>query len=218
MGSKLVESELEGVELAMRPGQKHLRITIKGERILISGPKGCSQKELLDFAKKHKSWILEKRSEIKQRLTQLERFLATKTEEMLIQGSWISIKDLGRDLSASEKQNYVRTRAKVYLKKRTFELAEKHGFVFKAVKIRDQKTRWGSCSTQGNINLSWRLFLMPEWVSDYIIIHELCHLAEANHSKRFWTLVEKHCPIFSQAEAWLKSQDAKLVKAWLCSR
>lgn len=213
MGAKLVEGKLEGVELVTRIGQKHLRITVREERVLISGPKGCSKKELLNFAEKHKTWIDEKRRQIERKCTQIERFLATKKDEILIQGNWISTKDLGRNFSSLEKQNYVKARAKVYLKKRTSQLAEKHGFIFKAVTIRDQKTRWGSCSTQRNINLSWRLYLMPEWVSDYIIIHELCHLKEANHSKRFWALVKKHYPTFTQAEAWLKSQDAKIIKA-----
>jgi predicted metal-dependent hydrolase len=70
------------------------------------------------------------------------------------------------------------------------ELAELHGFHYQGLSVRSQKTRWGSCSSKKNINLNCKLLLMPESVVNYVMIHELCHTIEMNHSDRFWSLVE----------------------------
>jgi len=72
------------------------------------------------------------------------------------------------------------------------------------ITIRDQRTRWGSCSSKGTISLNWRLVLAPPEVLNYVIVHELCHLVEHNHSNRFWAQVEKACPHFKQYRQWLK--------------
>jgi predicted metal-dependent hydrolase len=72
------------------------------------------------------------------------------------------------------------------------------------VTVRNQRTRWGSCSRRGTISLNWRLIQTPPFVSDYIILHELMHLREMNHSPRFWRQVETVCPGYRTAEEWLK--------------
>jgi predicted metal-dependent hydrolase len=78
------------------------------------------------------------------------------------------------------------------------------------VSVRNQRTRWGSCSRRGTVSLNWRLIQVPEFVRDYIIIHELMHLREMNHSARFWKHVEAACPDYCVAEAWLKSHPGLL--------
>jgi predicted metal-dependent hydrolase len=77
------------------------------------------------------------------------------------------------------------------------------GVEVKRVQIRDQSTRWGSCSTLGNLSFNWRLALAPFEVLDYIVVHELCHLREQNHSSRFWRLVESRRPGFRAQRDWL---------------
>jgi predicted metal-dependent hydrolase len=69
-----------------------------------------------------------------------------------------------------------------------------YGFKVNRIAIRDQKSRWGSCSKKGNLNFNYRIALLPERLADYVILHELCHLGEFNHSKRFWDLMEKAMP------------------------
>ena len=72
------------------------------------------------------------------------------------------------------------------------------------ITIRDQKTRWGSCSSGGNLNFNWRLLLMPERVMDYVIVHELAHRREMNHSAAFWQIVETYLPDYRERRQWLK--------------
>lgn len=79
-----------------------------------------------------------------------------------------------------------------------------YGFTFGRVSIKEQKSRWGSCSRAGNLNFNWRLLLAPPPVLDYVVYHELAHLKELNHSPRFWRLVARACPDYETHRAWLR--------------
>lgn len=94
--------------------------------------------------------------------------------------------------------------AKVELARHTKAWSEKLGVTFNRMTIKEQKTRWGSCSSLGNLNFNWKIVLMPRKVQDYIIVHELCHLIEMNHSKAFWRQVEKILPEYKEQVVWLK--------------
>jgi predicted metal-dependent hydrolase len=107
-------------------------------------------------------------------------------------------------------ERHLQNLAKTELADRTCELAAAHNLEVKRVAIRNQKTRWGSCSRNGTISLNWRLIQLPAAVRDYIIIHELMHLRELNHSPRFWAEVEKVCPDFRSAEDWLKQNSGQV--------
>ncbi|MGI5912195.1 MAG: M48 family metallopeptidase [Syntrophomonadaceae bacterium] len=76
--------------------------------------------------------------------------------------------------------------------------------------IKSQKCRWGSCSSRGNLNFNWRLVMAPVEVIDYIVVHEMCHLIELNHSYRFWSLVAQVMPNYKQNKQWLEKNGAKL--------
>lgn len=95
--------------------------------------------------------------------------------------------------------------AKRTLPARLLELAARHGLTVARVSVRSQKWRWGSCSRSGHICLNWRLVTMPEWVRDYVLVHELMHLKRMDHSPRFWKLVAAACPEYQSARAWLRS-------------
>jgi predicted metal-dependent hydrolase len=88
---------------------------------------------------------------------------------------------------------------------KVFHLAHQHGLKVERVSVRNQKSRWGSCSRRGTISLNWRLLQAPEFVADYIILHELMHIRQMNHSRKFWQEVEKVCPEYRVAERWLKA-------------
>lgn len=101
---------------------------------------------------------------------------------------------------------------KIY-KQKAFEIVNEriiffnqfYGFHWNNIVIRNQKTRWGSCSKKGNLNFNYKIALLPSEASDYIIVHELCHLGEFNHSQDFWNLVEKTIPKYKEIRKNLKN-------------
>lgn len=95
--------------------------------------------------------------------------------------------------------------AKAYLPERIREIANYHGFNFKKITLRNNKSRWGSCSYDNNINLNIHLMRLPHKLIDYVIIHELCHTVEKNHGKRFWALVENVMPGSKHFDKQLKN-------------
>ena len=96
------------------------------------------------------------------------------------------------------------------LPRRVLQFAARHQLQVNRVTVRNQRSRWGSCSRRGTISLNWRLIQSPALVQDYIILHELCHLTHMNHSRRFWREVERVCPDFDAAERWLKQNSSLL--------
>jgi predicted metal-dependent hydrolase len=100
--------------------------------------------------------------------------------------------------------------AREELEPRLRELAAQHDLRPGRVSIRNQRSRWGSCAREGNIALNFRLVQMPPAIRDYVLLHELMHLRQQNHSRRFWRLVEQACPGFKEAERWLRVQGKAL--------
>ena len=89
-------------------------------------------------------------------------------------------------------------------------LAHTHGIAVNHVSIRDQRSRWGACSSRGTITLNWRLIKVPDFVREYVLVHELMHRRELNHSRRFWRLVAASCPRHLEARHWLKTEGKRL--------
>jgi len=108
-------------------------------------------------------------------------------------------------------EDYLRAIAASELPGRVATLAALHGCAVRKVSIRNQRSRWGSCSRRGAISLNWRLVQAPPEVLDYVIVHELMHLRVMNHSARFWALVEAACPDFRASERWLKAHGPSLL-------
>lgn len=117
--------------------------------------------------------------------------------------------------------NRYKKAAKEYIPKRVFYYVKKMHWdesqinretnaPFTSITIREQKTRWGSCSTSGTLSFNWRLMLAPPKVLDYVVVHELCHFKYMNHSKEFWELVEQVYPDYKSCRAWLKEFGVKL--------
>ena len=98
-----------------------------------------------------------------------------------------------------------------YLSTRLPLLIEQIGLYPKAYKVRFYKSRWGSCNNRGELQFNYLLMVLPTWVIDYVIIHELCHLQYLNHSKDFWALVHRYCINTDKAKAWLKQHQHMLI-------
>lgn len=100
--------------------------------------------------------------------------------------------------------------ARTVIEKRVKVLNNNYGFKYAAINIKNQKTRWGSCSRKGNLNFNYKLIFLPEKARDYVIVHELCHLKEFNHSKRFWKLVERVVTDYGQVRMDLNKMGLQL--------
>lgn len=199
----------------------------------VTVPRGGSTAEAWQIAHKHLDWLAR---QLKKRTEEAGRDHSWRHgTEILFRGEpariearegdtvrWIAVESLSfathqklDDLRpAIERQLWKIARAE--LPARTFELAAKHALDVKAVTVRNQRSRWGSCSRNGTISLNWRLVQMPPAVSDYIILHELAHLRVMNHSRKYWRVVAELCPDYRAAEAWIKSHGRQL--QWLPAR
>ena len=118
-------------------------------------------------------------------------------------------------------ETVIRSHLKTWYKEQAFQLlssltaqwSQKLGVKPKRIVIKDQKTRWGSCSSLGNINYNWRIIMAPTEVIDYLIVHELCHLKIPNHSNNFWQMVGIYVPNFKACRNWLKVNGNLISKA-----
>jgi predicted metal-dependent hydrolase len=197
-----------------------LRLTRQGTaRVTI--PRGGTKAEGKQFALKHASW-LEKQllrqaktaprpktwgigTEIHFRgeIVALEAAINGQNGAIRFGTETVRILHAATDLRPSVERHLWRLAARE-LPLRVSELAALHQVKFQRITVRNQRSRWGSCSRRGTISLNWRLIQAPPFVRDYIILHELAHLKEMNHSKRFWREVARLCPDFAEAESWLK--------------
>lgn len=197
-----------------------LKIDSQG-RLIVYAPVHTSKRKIQEILENSKDWIvrtrrkmLEKIKNSSRKFVEGEKFLflgkeyplrIVKAQEEAIKfadGFWLD----ERFLSIAEIlfRAWYRAQAEAILIPRIQELAKKHGFKVKKVKITSAKRTFGSCSSQGRINLSWRLVMFPKEVIDYVIIHELAHLQEHNHSKKFWCIVESMLPDYKIYRKWLK--------------
>jgi predicted metal-dependent hydrolase len=107
-------------------------------------------------------------------------------------------------------ERVMRERARRELPEMLLDLARQHGITVPRVSVRDQRSRWGACSPSGTITLNWRLIRMPAFVREYVLLHELMHRRELNHSRRFWKLVADCCPRHAEARRWLRREGKAL--------
>lgn len=106
----------------------------------------------------------------------------------------------------------LRKRASTELPPALLALARVHGIPITRISVRNQRSRWGACSARGSITLNWRLILVPDFVRQYVMIHELMHCRELNHSRRFWRHVAAACPRFEEARRWLRTDGQQLFR------
>lgn len=204
-----------------------LRIhTARREVVLTMPPRG-SLKQAREFAEKHGAWMATRLQRLPEPLPFADgaivplRGVAHRiVHRPHARGTvWTEIGAEGAPvLCVAGAAPHVGRRVRDYLKreaKRDLEVASKAaaaalGVTVKRVSIRDQTSRWGSCSTTGVLSYSWRLILTPPYVLDYLAAHEAAHLVEMNHSRAFWRQVERICPDFKRAKAWLDASGADL--------
>lgn len=200
-----------------------LRANRGGDGGSVTIPRGGSRDEARRFAHRNLPWLEERlrQWQEKNRLAAIQNTflfrgeavpLPAETQTEIILGD----QSLRLNAACGSVQFRIKTAlwslAKNELPPRVIEFAARHGVAVRRVSVRDQRSRWGSCSVRGVISLNWRLVQAPEFVRDYIIVHELMHLREMNHSKRFWNLVYAIFPRTDDAERWLNAH-ASLLRA-----
>jgi len=196
---------------------KYLRLQINhANELEVILPKRYKHEKAEDFILQKKNWILKHLKE-KQKAgfyflgkeinVQVNYNLFVKKPQIIYSHKkLIANIPAGYSFTQDEVYNsWLKHKAKIYIPKRVGELSKLTGFNFSRITIRSQKTRWGSCSANSVLSFNYRLLRFDEKVIDYVIIHELCHLKELNHSKKFWKLVEKYCPNYKSLKRKLKS-------------
>jgi len=203
-----------------------LRIHSGTREVLLTMPPRGNLKEARAFAQKHGGWIAARLGRLPKAapfahgtvlpLRGVDHRIVHRRGRGIC---WIEISDdggrllcvAGEDAHVARRvRDFLKREAKADLEAASRAAAERLGVKLKRVSIRDQSSRWGSCSSTGVLSYSWRLILAPPFVLDYLAAHEVAHLVEMNHSRRFWRLVDRLCPDVSRAKTWLEAHGTDL--------
>ncbi|MEE0282803.1 MAG: M48 family metallopeptidase [Lachnospiraceae bacterium] len=177
--------------LLVRSSRKTLAVQIRADGTVIArAPLRMPKDRILCFLSEKASWIRMQQGRMQER-------------EKMRQQARIHLD------AAQEKE--LRERAKSVLAQRTAYFARQIGVTYGRITVRDQKTRWGSCSQTGNLNFNFRLILAPSEVLDYVVVHELCHRRQMNHSTQFWQEVAQVLPDYRKRKAWLTENGWRLM-------
>lgn len=121
----------------------------------------------------------------------------------------VRVNDASSEAIENKVEEWFRKSGKQVIEGRALYFAEMMGVTFGRITLRDQKTRWGSCSKEGNLNFNWRLLLMPPEYLDYVVVHELAHRKHMDHSREFWSEVERIYPRYRKLRKWLKDNGSR---------
>lgn len=174
----------------IRSDRRTMAIQVNSEgEVVFRIPQNLPEKEVKGVLDSHRSWIVNKVCQRKER----ERIRKQKRREYSEVPDWSSITD-------TEKRQIRQA-----FEKRAEYYSNLMGVTYGNITIRNQKTRWGSCSGRGNLNFNYRLYYMPEELMDYVVVHELAHRIHMNHSAEFWNVVERYCPNWKTLRTRLKT-------------
>jgi predicted metal-dependent hydrolase len=202
-----------------------LRIQRDGS-LRVTIPRGGSRREAEAFLAKHRQWAERERQRVAAAHAPAEWYagdvipldgvpVVLRVERrahgtvLCLGGVEVPVPDPGGNIRP-EAERALRRIAVRDLVPRLHELARRHDLAVSRVTVRNQQSRWGSCSRAGAIALNFRLVQAPPAVRDYVLLHELMHIRQPNHSRRFWRLVEEACPEFREAERWLRGDGRTL--------
>ncbi len=178
----------------IRSSRKTIAIQVSPDgSVTVRAPNRCSRAAAEEYVQKNREWI-----------RRIQAQLQNRAREQ---------KDYRERLPEWTKEDYEKHQelARQVLQRRAEYYARQMQVSYGRVAVKDQKTRWGSCSAKGNLNFNWRLILAPGEVLDYVVVHELAHRREMNHSVRFWNLVESVLPDYQQRKRWLKENGDRLM-------
>jgi predicted metal-dependent hydrolase len=210
---------------------RRLRITVSACGVTVTLPNGVPQREAERFLQQNAVWLnaqLERSSRLAkpsplpadvilwhgeavqlQRIEEADRKSRVKVEESKGRLK-VYMPDGSKASTRLAAETWMRSNARAEIEQVVMEQARRMNARPKAISIRDQRTRWGSCSSRGNLAFNWRLVMTPPGVLQYVVVHELAHLFELNHSKDFWDIVAKYFPDYKKARTWLRKNASSL--------
>ena len=180
----------------IRSNRKTVAIQVNSDlSVTVRAPRSASEKDIEEILKKKEAWISKHIEKIKKTKERLE---AESTEKL-----------------TREKVIALAEEALKVIPERVEYFAKVIGVTYGKITVRNQKTGWGSCSSKGNLNFNCLLMLAPPEVLDYVVVHELCHRKQMNHSKAFWLEVEKVLPDYKEVRKWLKEEGSQMITLFL---
>lgn len=181
----------------IRSNRKTLAIQINPDlSVTVRAPMYAPQSDIERILREKEGWIQK----------HIEKIREQEAKKKEIQGESVESEYL-----TNEEIKKLADKALQHIPKRVSYFAKQIGVTYGKITIRNQKTRWGSCSSKGNLNFNCLLMLTPPEVIDYVVVHELCHRKEMNHSKAFWAEVEKVIPDYKEQVKWLKENGGKII-------
>lgn len=211
---------------------RRLRISVSAQGLTVTLPKGLTRRNAEAFLQENAAWVLQQlqRAEHTKKKTvtlppdvillagkpvhiriiqETDRVSRVKVEE---HGDRLTVRvpSSTREKPRSLVLPWLKARARTELEAAVKRQAARLNLNPKSITIRDQRTRWGSCSARGTLSFSWRLVMAPPEVLEYVVIHELAHLVHPNHSRDFWAYVAKACPRYKNARLWMKKNASAL--------
>ena len=194
--SIMIEGAGEGTQIScelVRSGRKTVALEVSRDGVVrLRIPYQYPEKMALEFLERKRPWLFQAVEKVNQRQKKRKEAQAACPE-----------------ITEAEEQAY-RRQAKAILTQKADAYAKRMGVTYEKLTVKDQKTRWGSCSAKGNLNFNWRIVLAPEPVTDYVVIHELAHRIHMNHSAAFYQTIEAIMPDYRRQEQWLKENGDSL--------
>lgn len=216
------------IDTLIRSNRRTVALILERDGSLtVRAPKRAAMRDIQNFVHEKADWIERSREKLKAIVTVPKkefadgetflflgkdyelRFVPSQRQTLQFDGGF-TLKASARPRGEAVFTQWYRSQALTIFTERVTDYATLHGFSPKQVKVNSAKTRWGSCSTNGTINFSWRLVMAPLDVIDYVVIHELVHLRVKDHSQRFWQAVERLCPEYKAHRIWLRDHGEKL--------
>lgn len=210
------------IDKLVRAKRRSIALIVERDGSLtVRAPRRATLQDIHDFIQEKTDWIIRSREKLRA-IAQIPKKEYRDGERFLFLGQEYELRlappqrpalkfDGGFTLSVSARERgqqafiqWYKARALTIFTERVTRYAAQHGFEPRQIKVNSAKTRWGSCTSTGTINFTWRLVMAPLDVIDYVVLHELAHLKIKNHSPRFWKLVESLCPDFKRHRKWLR--------------
>ncbi len=207
--------------------EKRRSLTLKvtaPEKVLVKAPTHLPEEQILQFVHSKEKWIQERSTKLKKQISfftqdkilylgkiyQLQTELASRAA-VLQNEEVITVQHLSRQKPREQLDRWYKNKARTVFEQISKHYCQKMAVQFDKLRLSSAKTRWGSCSSLGNINLNWNLIKAPKGIIAYVVAHELTHLHYPHHGKSFWHALEEHFPRYKEAKQWLNKNGGYLV-------